>query len=97
MRVVSTATWTSGDPVSPSLVAYSRIISSLFSTTANFSLLLFVLLLSQPVSLVTYMLPHEIKHLPRQPAAPRRHPGLSAPSARRLQRTSSPAGGAPRR
>src|SRR5215212_2816582 len=41
MRRVSTATCTSGDPVSPSCFWCSRMISSLCSTTANFFFLLF--------------------------------------------------------
>src|SRR5918998_2432656 len=65
MRRVSTATCTCGDPVSPSWVRCSRIVSSLFSTTANFFFLLFFSL-SQPVQ--RHMLPHApytiVRHTP---------------------------------
>src|SRR5918998_3889810 len=65
MRRVSTATCTSGDPVSPSWVRCSRIVSTLFSTTANFFFLLFFSV-SQPVQ--RHMLPHAANRIVRDPA-----------------------------
>src|SRR5215203_298788 len=57
MRRVSTATCTSGDPVSPSCVRCSSMISSFCTATANFFFLLFVHFSHvQPVRL--FMLPH---------------------------------------
>src|ERR687897_514823 len=59
MRRVSTATCTSGDPVSPSCVRFSRMISAFCSATANFSFLLFVFIyIVSPIQLL--MLPHAI-------------------------------------
>src|SRR5215207_3550334 len=64
MRRVSTATCTSGEPVSPSWARCSWIISSLFSTTANFFFLLFfsvLFLRLSSQSIQSHMLPHASK------------------------------------
>src|SRR3712207_3446294 len=57
MRRVSTATCTSGDPVSPACGRFSRIVSSCCSTTANLFFRLFIFFyLIRPVR--SFMLPH---------------------------------------
>src|SRR5215203_850012 len=57
MRRVRTATCTSGDPVSPSCVRFSCIISAFCSATANFSFLLFIFF-SAVSPIQPLMLPH---------------------------------------
>src|SRR5215210_5800897 len=62
MRRVSTATCTSGDPVSPSCVRFSWIISAFCSATANFFFLLFVhFSIISPIRL--FMLPHAMHRI----------------------------------